>query len=437
MKKIITSPYRKLKVFLVLPVIAGIFYAFATPEYNYISQDDGQEDTFTIYQSAPIVQKEVRGIVLTEDGKPFANVSIAVTGTSIKAVSDDKGNFTLIGVPENSFLVFSFVGYKTDFRKADFSETMDIKMLKDPEYKTPEKTASNTPGIQARPRGLVTVDGVISEKDYREIVEELGYNMGPVKFLSGNEAIEKYGEKGVNGVQEITTRKKALEMGMKVPIPRLAPTDYPTFQGQKYTSFTDWVCDQAKYPEEAKSKNIEGYIAVNFTIELDGTISNVVPSGQGEPLLLEEIIRVINSSPKWDPPQNTEVDSPFPSSVIVLFHLPDRIIREEPFVVVEEMPMYPGGEVELLKFIAENTHYPDSAKTARIQGRVIVRFIVTKEGNVDGVSVIKGVHPLLDAEAIRVISLMKGFKPGMQGGRPVNVWYMVPVTFTLTPAAKE
>jgi protein TonB len=112
--------------------------------------------------------------------------------------------------------------------------------------------------------------------------------------------------------------------------------------------------------------------------------------------------------------------------------LPDKVLFEtEPFVVVEQMPMYPGGEAALLTFIGENTHYPDSAKAKKIQGRVIVRFVVTTEGKTDEITVLKGVHPLLDAEAVRVASMLSGFTPGYQGGKAVPVWYMIPITFTL------
>jgi TonB family protein len=108
-----------------------------------------------------------------------------------------------------------------------------------------------------------------------------------------------------------------------------------------------------------------------------------------------------------------------------------QIVKEEPFVVVEEMPMYPGGEGELLKFIAENTQYPEAAKAQKIEGKVVVRFIVNTEGDTEGMSVLKGVHPLLDAEAIRVVGMLSGFRPGMQGGKAVPVWYMVPINFAL------
>jgi TonB family protein len=102
-----------------------------------------------------------------------------------------------------------------------------------------------------------------------------------------------------------------------------------------------------------------------------------------------------------------------------------------PFVIVEQMPMFPGGEVALLKYIGENTQYPVAAKEQNIQGRVIVRFCVTAKGGVSQISVLKGVDPELDAEALRVVETLPEFKPGKQGGKPVPVWYMVPITFTL------
>ena len=103
----------------------------------------------------------------------------------------------------------------------------------------------------------------------------------------------------------------------------------------------------------------------------------------------------------------------------------------EPFVVVEEMPSYPGGDAALLKYIGEHTQYPEVAKENNIQGRVIIRFCVTAKGGVSQVSVLKGVDPELDKEAIRVVNTLPTFKPGKQGGKPVPVWYMVPITFTL------
>ncbi len=103
----------------------------------------------------------------------------------------------------------------------------------------------------------------------------------------------------------------------------------------------------------------------------------------------------------------------------------------EPFYVVEEMPMFPGGDKEIINYISANVVYPEVAKENNIQGRVIVKFCVTKTGGVDQVSILKGVDPELDAEVVRVVKTLPPFKPGKQGGVPVPVWYTVPILFQL------
>ena len=103
----------------------------------------------------------------------------------------------------------------------------------------------------------------------------------------------------------------------------------------------------------------------------------------------------------------------------------------EPFVVVEEMPMFPGGDAAMLDYIGKNVVYPAYAKANNITGRVILRFCVTEKGTVDRASVMVGVHPSLDEEALRVVNTLPAFKPGRQKGKEVPVWYMVPVTFSL------
>jgi periplasmic protein TonB len=103
-----------------------------------------------------------------------------------------------------------------------------------------------------------------------------------------------------------------------------------------------------------------------------------------------------------------------------------------PFVQVDEMPVFPGGDAGILNYIAVNTVYPEEAKKNNITGKVIVRFIVEKDCSVSDVTILKSVDPLLDAEAVKVInSLPKFEKPAKNGGVPVRVYYMVPITFTL------
>ena len=84
-----------------------------------------------------------------------------------------------------------------------------------------------------------------------------------------------------------------------------------------------------------------------------------------------------------------------------------------------------------MKFLGKNIKYPTISQENGVQGRVIVQFVVTKEGDIAEPKVVRGVDPYLDAEALRVINLMPKFKPGKQNGKAVNVWYTIPVMFRL------
>lgn len=101
------------------------------------------------------------------------------------------------------------------------------------------------------------------------------------------------------------------------------------------------------------------------------------------------------------------------------------------FDVVESMPEYPGGTKELMIFIAENLRYPQELATGTIGGRVITNFIVNKDGSISNIEVIRGIDPLLDAEAVRVISTMPNWSPGLLKGEPVNVRFTLPIIFRL------
>ena len=112
-------------------------------------------------------------------------------------------------------------------------------------------------------------------------------------------------------------------------------------------------------------------------------------------------------------------------------------VQGDVFDVVEEMPQYPGGPQALFKFLGENVQYPAEAEKAGIQGRVIATFVVEKDGSISQPTIVKSVDPLLDAEAIRVISAMPNWIPGKQNGKVVRVKYTVPLSFNLDGGGEE
>ena len=118
--------------------------------------------------------------------------------------------------------------------------------------------------------------------------------------------------------------------------------------------------------------------------------------------------------------------------VKVVASAPQTVVSDDQtFSVVEQMPEYPGGMRAGLEFMARNLRYPTKAREAGKQGRVIVQFVVRKDGSLSDFKVLCPVDPWLDAEAIRVISTMPKWKPGMQDGKPVSVKFTLPVTFML------
>lgn len=425
MKKTITSPYRKFRVLLIVPVFAVIFYAFAEPEIRYTGQTMNSTEADDLFENG-----NVKGTVLKENGQSFQGVQIAVTGTTIRGTTDAAGNFTITAVPEGSHLVFSYKGYLTQILKPQFLGSMTIKLMKDPDY----------PGIRVSStyqNALVVIDNVMSEKPHSEAIKDIDVDqVAKLSVLPEKEAVEKYGEKGKQGAIEIITKKKAAELGIKVPTQRTNPDDYPTFRGESFTKFSNWLADNIKYPSDASARGKEGRVTVSFVIQPDGTISKPTLISAPDQLLGDAVVKAVNGSPHWEPAKNPEIQDPFGTTVTVKFVLPDKVLSDDTFVVVEQMPEYPGSGSELLEFIKNNTRYPEAARADKAEGRVIVRFVVNTKGKVEDAGVIKGVHPLLDAEALRVVSLLSGWLPGAQGGEPVNVWYMVPVSFSLTPEVK-
>jgi TonB family protein len=339
MKNIITSPWRKMKIFLILPVFAIVLYAFAKPEYRYNTSGlkTGNQD------NSPITQvKELKGTVMQQDGKPLPGAIIVIQGTTVGTISDAKGLFKLINVPDEGSLVISFVGYKTKVIKAVFNTDMIIKMVRDTvklgsirtnvpppppppgdkvsQDKTPIADVPPPPPppppvdmIGGGPAPLVVLDGKITDINPGKMDPSTIESM---TVLKAEEATKKYGEKGKNGVIEVTSKKKDV------------------------------------------------------------------------------------------------------------------------YVMVEEMPQFPGGEPAMMSWISSNIKYPVDAAKKNITGEVLVNFVVSNNGKIKNVKVEKSVNPLLDAEAIRVISSMPDWKPGTQGGKSVEVNMMVPISFALDKVSR-
>ncbi len=121
------------------------------------------------------------------------------------------------------------------------------------------------------------------------------------------------------------------------------------------------------------------------------------------------------------------LDAPDPTPVV------EEVVEDnQVYTSVEQKPAFPGGDKALLQYISENIKYPSIAQENGIQGRVVVQFVVEKNGSVGQVNVVRSIDATLDKEAIRVVKSLPKFVPGKQNGHPVRVWYTLPVQFKLT-----
>ncbi len=202
-----------------------------------------------------------------------------------------------------------------------------------------------------------------------------------------------------------------------------------------------FIANSIKYPEKAKKEGISGKVYITFVVDKEGNSTNCKVARGVNPLLDKEALRVVSSLPKWKPGEQKGKKVKVKYTVPIAFALegkekkehtnPRMVDGEQVFYIVEEMPEFPGGDLELRKTIAENIEYPVQAQKDSIQGKVYITFIVGKDGNVKKPKIARGVDPLLDKEALRVVSLLPQWKPGKQRDKAVDVSYTVPITFVL------
>lgn len=206
----------------------------------------------------------------------------------------------------------------------------------------------------------------------------------------------------------------------------------PSFPGGD-AELLKYIATNIKYPKESQDNGEQGRVICSFIVGRDGSVNNPEVLRGVTPLLNEEAVRVINTMPRWNPGMQRGKAVAVKYTVPITFRLksPVEEAKEETLTVVDVMQQYPGGDRELLKFIAQSIKYPTDAQEAGVQGRVICSFVVDKKGNIVEPKIIRGIDPSLDAEALRVIGMMPRWTPGRQDGKAVRVLYTVPITFRL------
>ena len=498
MKQTINSPIRKFKLLLVLPLMAGVFFAFATPEYKYSQTESNsiQEEVFTNSNTtnpesvttlnsnfvAP-ASKDTTALYFIDGQESTKAESDKINPDMIESVSILKGEQAISKYGENGkngVVLISMKKGAVENVNVNSSTSQILKVQTNASLKF-----SNLNGSSAQP--LVVIDGVIAtDQNVNNINPE---TIKSISVLKGESSTTLYGDKGKEGVVLITTKKgpygiinepidvKITGLGtakikniQKGSQPYTIVEQMPTFPGGN-KALRNFLATNIRYPASAHESGIQGKVFIKFVVAKTGTVTNIevvrgvdpsldqevtVTSGARpsqsvvrgvDPSLDKEAMRVVESLPNWIPGkqngENVDVEYTIPINFVLE---PSEISteklkgtdsqNEQAYTIVEQMPEFPGGEEALRNFMAANVKYPAIAQEKGIEGKVFIKFVVTKTGKVTNAKVVRSIDPLLNTEAIRVVELLPTWKPGMQNGKNVDVEYTIPVNFKLEKETK-
>lgn len=378
---------RRYKLLLMIPVVAAVLV------FNMkANKVHAQEIEIVEIQNSEKVK--ISGLILAENNKPTAGAAILVENYTVGTVSDSKGKFEL-EVAKDANIRISFVGFQT--------------------------------------RKMAVEDFILNGN------KENNYFL---KIKMKSQKGEVLPSKGNDWSSAENVKKNKFD-GNEIFV---MVEDMPQFPGGNKAKLNH-IAKTIKYPKEAIDKGIKGVVFVRFIVSKSGSIKDAKVIRGVHPLLDKEALRVIEEMPNWIPGKQNG------KNVNVSYTLPVRfgtkgksgvekvavtqkdnmvfINGKKAYNMVDDMPKFPGGHLEIQKFLARNTVYPKEAQEKGEQGRVFVSFIVGKDGMVSDPKIVRGVAPSIDKEAIRVVNSMPQWEAGKQDGKPVNVIYTVPINFKL------
>lgn len=231
----------------------------------------------------------------------------------------------------------------------------------------------------------------------------------------------------------------------------------PTYPGGE-EALLKFITDNLEYPKSVQETEIEGRVIIGFVVDRDGSVTHVEVRKGIAPALDNAAVDVVKKMPKWIPvkqrvyltlPIDFRLERDIQKEAISLDaivtdkeegidlkELRDSIItveeevEEEPYHIVEQMPIFPGGEKSMYKFISDSLKCPVKLFDSNIQGSVVVRFIVKSDGSVADVRLLRKLDPDFDKEIVEMIKKMPKWNPGKHKGKAVSVYYPLRIPFS-------
>ena len=419
-------------------------------------------------QGAATTEKQVAVTVL-KDGEPLPGAVITIKDTQ-KGVVTDKSGHAEISAPQGSILTVTYVGCKPYLLEVGEAARQFAGIPLESE--TP-----GTPVLSAEiGKPLWVVDGIEVAPDF---INKLDPNrIENITVLKDQASVATYGQEARNGVVIITTKgdtalparpENARQEHGKATTqaeahdeairetgeteddqPFLIAETMPLFPMQEggnpgygdLNTFRAWVQKNIKYPAEAFRNGEQGRVVLSFVVEKDGSVSNIQILQTPGKAFSEETRRVVAASPKWKPGEQRGEKVRVRYTLPVDFRITataqdtktseNKGSGEEPFLVVDTPPQFNGGDIgEFRRWVQMNVKYPAEALGKNIYGKVLVTFVIEKDGSVGNAEIFKSPDKSLADEVLRVIGKSPKWTPGKQRGEAVRVKFGMPVDFAV------
>ena len=419
-------------------------------------------------QGAATTEKQVAVTVL-KYGEPLPGAVITIKDTQ-KGVVTDKSGHAEIYAPQGSILTVTYVGCKPYLLEVGEAARQFAGIPLESE--TP-----GTPVLSAEiGKPLWVVDGIEVAPDF---INKLDPNrIENITVLKDQSAVATYGQEARNGVVIITTKgdtalparpENARQEHGKATTqaeahdeairetgeteddqPFLIAETMPLFPMQEggnpgygdLNTFRAWVQKNIKYPAEAFRNGEQGRVVLSFVVEKDGSVSNIQILQTPGKAFSEETRRVVAASPKWKPGEQRGEKVRVRYTLPVDFRITataqdtktseNKGSGEEPFLVVDTPPQFNGGDIgEFRRWVQMNVKYPAEALGKNIYGKVLVTFVIEKDGSVGNAEIFKSPDKSLADEVLRVIGKSPKWTPGKQRGEAVRVKFGMPVDFAV------
>jgi TonB family protein len=289
--------------------------------------------------------------------------------------------------------------------------------------------------IQAGIEGTVMVRYVVNEqgKVCNAIVEK------PVSPLLDSEAIRV--------TMNMPLFKPGMNMGKLVKVYYRLPVTFDlksnmltkledsAYNNDEMPSFPDinnYLSKNIHYPIEAREANVQGRVVVKFIVNEDGMTDSVIVLKSVLPVLDREAVRIVKTMPRWKPGKHNGVPVKVYFTLPIIFTIEDgsvyqgKSLKNENIIDTAPVPTF-----NLVDYLHTNLNYPEDAKSKKIEGEVVIGFVVKADGRVDEVQIVQHAYPSLDKEALRLGRELPTFEPAMKNGKPIKIGESLKITFKL------